>query len=111
MVAVAWGDHRGALAVLWASGTLAVLENPGVVGSWDVVSWFKTTHRPPSAAAAAEEGKARGGGGSRPLGPAIPPTAGVTLRWSCHSLLLAVGDSLEVFAFHDNLEVGDVCCI
>lgn len=103
VVAVAWGDHRGALAVLWSSGTLAVLENPGVVGGWDAVSWFKTTHRPP---AAAEEGKGRvGASGSKPSGPAIPVTAGVTLRWSCHSLLLAVGDSLEVFAFHDYLEV------
>lgn len=107
MVAVAWGDYRGVLAVLWSSGTLAVLENPGVVGGWDVVSWFKTTHRPAAlcSSAAAEE-KGRGGGGSKLPGPAIPATAVVTLRWSCHSLLLAVGDSLEVFAFHDYLEVG-----
>lgn len=119
VVAVAWADHRGALAVLWASGTLAIFENPRVVGAWDVVSWFKTSRSPPPPPASASPGASGGTEGTKAEaeskkkqaaaslggGPAIPVAAAVTLRWSYHSLLLAVGASVEVFAFHDHLEV------
>lgn len=97
VVTVAWCDYRGVLAVLWASGTLAILEVPrsstgGGASGWDVISWFKAC----SGSSVGKQGT---------TGPVIPLTAAVTLCWSYHSLLLAVGDSLEVFAFHDHLEV------